>query len=204
MTMQDGIRDVQQAFTQSATPPRWPMYVRQAKQYLRNAIENFDERKYGFASVVDLLRAAGKEGVLRIERDRQGAVRIFPGNNLQPKSTSVAESVIDGMEETVVDMPVDVAAEAAASSETVIDAEPVVDAPIVDVEVTNADGEDDIDVDEDEVNGNVSGANVSRNVFRTEPKKPIARKRKAVAPRVARSPRAAGKTARPRARKTSR
>jgi uncharacterized protein (TIGR00288 family) len=205
MTMQDGIRDVQQAFTQSATPPRWPMYVRQAKQYLRNAIENFDERKYGFASVVDLLRAAGKEGVLRIERDRQGAVRIFPGNNLQAKSTPVAESVVGEMEETVVDMPVDVAAEAAASS-GVIDAEPVVDAPIVDVEVTNADGEDDTDgdEDEDEVNGNVSGANVSRNVFRTEPKKPIARKRKAAAPRPSRVPRAAAKTPRPRARKTSR
>ena len=58
------------------------MYVRQAKQFLRTAIEGFDERKYGFASVVDLLRAAGKEGVLRIERDRQGAVRVFPGANL--------------------------------------------------------------------------------------------------------------------------
>jgi uncharacterized protein (TIGR00288 family) len=82
MSLQDGIRAVQQAFSQAATPPRWPMYVRQAKQFLRNAIEGFDERKYGFASVVDLLRAAGKEGVLRIERDRQGAVRVFPGGNL--------------------------------------------------------------------------------------------------------------------------
>ena len=45
--------------------PRWPMYVRQAKQFLKTGIEGFDERKYGFASVVDLLRAAGKEGVLR-------------------------------------------------------------------------------------------------------------------------------------------
>ena len=49
------------------------------------AIEGFDERKYGFASVVDLLRAAGKEGVFRIERDRQGAVRVFPGANLVPE-----------------------------------------------------------------------------------------------------------------------
>jgi uncharacterized protein (TIGR00288 family) len=82
MSLQDGIRAVQHAFSQATTPPRWPMYVRQAKQFLRNAIEGFDERKYGFASVVDLLRAAGKEGVLRIERDRQGAVRVFPGGNL--------------------------------------------------------------------------------------------------------------------------
>ena len=85
MTMQDGIRAVQRAIHEAATPPRFPMYVRQAKQFLRNAIEGFDERKYGFASVVDLLRAAGKEGVLRIERDRQGAVRVFPGPNLAVK-----------------------------------------------------------------------------------------------------------------------
>jgi uncharacterized protein (TIGR00288 family) len=82
MTMQDGIRAVQRAIHDASAPPRWPMYVRQAKQFLRNAIEGFDERKYGFASVVDLLRAAGKEGVLRIERDRQGAVRVFPGPNM--------------------------------------------------------------------------------------------------------------------------
>src|SRR4029078_648269 len=98
MRMQDGIRAPQQAFTQASTPPRWPMYVRQAKQYLRNAIENFDERKYGFASVVDLLRAAGKEGVLRIERDRQCAIRVFPGSNLVSKP-SVTDSIVDESEE---------------------------------------------------------------------------------------------------------
>ena len=58
--MQDGIRAVQQAFTQASPAPRWPMYVRQAKQFLKTSIEGFDERKYGFASVVDLLRAAGE------------------------------------------------------------------------------------------------------------------------------------------------
>jgi hypothetical protein len=81
MTMQDGIRAVQGAFS-GRTPPRFPLYVRQAKQFLRTAIDGFDEKNYGFASVVDLLRAAGKEGVLRIERDRQGAIRIFAGPKL--------------------------------------------------------------------------------------------------------------------------
>ena len=86
MSMQDGIKAVQQAFNNAASSIRWPMYVRQARQFLRQAIEGFDERKYGFASVVDLLRAGGKEGVFRIERDRQGAVRVFPGANLAPKA----------------------------------------------------------------------------------------------------------------------
>jgi uncharacterized protein (TIGR00288 family) len=90
MSMQDGIRAAQHAFAHGMNI-RWPMYVRQARQFLRTAIEGFDERKYGFSSVVDLLRAAGKENVLRIERDRQGAVRVFPGLNLlsRPRSAEM-------------------------------------------------------------------------------------------------------------------
>ena len=44
----------------------------------------FDERKFGFASLVDLLRACQREGLFRIERDRQGVMRLFPGNVMQP------------------------------------------------------------------------------------------------------------------------
>jgi uncharacterized protein (TIGR00288 family) len=205
MTMQDGIRAVQQAFTQASAPPRWPMYVRQAKQYLRNAIENFDERKYGFASVVDLLRAAGKEGVLRIERDRQGAIRVFPGGNLVSKP-NVAEPVVDetGEIEPVVDAIPEVEPDVAAPAEqtlgdeAVVEAEPVAEAPIVDADVTMTD--DDDDSDEDDINGNVEGANVSAPLL---PRKPPARRRKTSAPRGAKTPRST-KTTRPRARKSSR
>ncbi len=133
MSMQDGIRAVQQAFGRAATPPlRWPMYVRQAKQYLRSAIEGFDERKYGFSSVVDLLRAAGKEGVLRIERDRQGAVRIFPGTNLGGRPSP---AVVDVAELPVADAPIEAAAEPV--PEPVI-AEPVDEPPIMDVQPIEA------------------------------------------------------------------
>ena len=106
LTMQEGIRAVQQAFSDAAQPLRWPMYVRQAKQFLRTAIGGFDERNYGFASVVDLLRAAGKEGVLRVERDRQGAIRLFPGQKLAarsaPAGVAVADPVTDPSAEAVV------------------------------------------------------------------------------------------------------
>jgi hypothetical protein len=115
MTMQDGIRAVQTAFS-GPTPPRWPMYVRQAKQFLRNAIEGFDEKNYGFASVVDLLRAAGKEGVLRIERDRQGAIRAFAG----PKLTAPAAQPVEA--EQVAELPI-------VDAEPVV--EPAVEAPVV-------------------------------------------------------------------------
>ena len=106
MTMQDGIRAVQQAFLGAKPPPRWPMYVRQAKQYLRNAIEGFDEKKYGFASMVDLMRAAGKENVVRIERDRQGVVRIFAGSKLTEGSVAVPVEADVMVAERVTEPPI--------------------------------------------------------------------------------------------------
>jgi uncharacterized protein (TIGR00288 family) len=139
MSMQDGIRAVQQAITQASTPPRWPMYVRQAKQFLRNSIEGFDERKYGFASVVDLLRAAGKEGVLRIERDRQGAVRVFPGSNLSAKPAEAVQSPPLDLDETVdVEVPADSIVAPVESIDVVADAvvaeeeRPIEEADIID------------------------------------------------------------------------
>ena len=128
MSMQDGIRAVQHAFAH-AHNVRWPMYVRQARQFLRTAIEGFDERRYGFASVVDLLRAAGKENILRIERDRQGAVRVFPGLNLLSRPRALD---IEGL-------PADVDADLEAEPGNEMAAQPVTevvaDLPIVEAQV---------------------------------------------------------------------
>jgi uncharacterized protein (TIGR00288 family) len=151
LSMQDGIRAVHQAIVNAATQPRWPMYVRQAKQFLRSTVEGFDERKYGFVSVVDLLRAAGKEGVLRIERDRQGAVRVFPGPNLAVKPTP-GQAPVD-LDETVdVEVPAEsivVPAEAvSAVDEPPIEDGVVIDEPRGDSEMS-VDADADTDNDED-------------------------------------------------------
>jgi uncharacterized LabA/DUF88 family protein len=79
----DAVRDVRRLFQSAQNPPRWPMYIRQAKQFMRNVDSSFDERKFGFASLVDLLRACQREGLFRMERDRQGVIRLFPGNVMQ-------------------------------------------------------------------------------------------------------------------------
>jgi hypothetical protein len=129
MTLQDGIRAVQKAFTETPNPPRWPLYVRQAKQFLRAAINGFDERNYGFATVVDLLRAAGKDGVLRVERDRHGAIRVFPG----PKLTRTAPVIVpEAVEDEV---SVEAMAEPVAAVPLV--AETVVEPPIVDAQTVD-------------------------------------------------------------------
>jgi hypothetical protein len=70
---------VRKLLAEATTPPRWPMYPRQFKQFLKNAQPDFDERKYG--SIADLMRACQKDGILRLERDRQGGLRVFVGGS---------------------------------------------------------------------------------------------------------------------------
>ena len=179
MTMQDGIRAVQRAIHDAQTPPRFPMYVRQAKQFLRSAIEGFDERKYGFASVVDLLRAAGKEGVLRIERDRQGAVRVFPGPNLASRPAPQFQEPVE-LDETIdVEVPQQAVQDAPPVEEA---AEEVIETPIIEPEPVDESGEETVVAE--------AGAVVEEKPKRT-------RARKTTGAR-------ASKTAKPRGRKPAR
>jgi uncharacterized LabA/DUF88 family protein len=67
----------------TATSARWPMYLRNVKQILRQAEGGFDERRYGFSGLMDLLKACQREGFVRIERDRRGGLRVFQGPAMQ-------------------------------------------------------------------------------------------------------------------------
>jgi uncharacterized LabA/DUF88 family protein len=94
----EGIEVVRRLLSESQTL-RFPMYVRNVKQVLRQANGSFDERVYGFAGLMDLLRACQRDGVLRMERDRRGALRVFPGAQIsaQAKATTPSSSpVIEG------------------------------------------------------------------------------------------------------------
>ena len=188
MTMQDGIRAVQHAFAQASPPPRWPMYVRQAKQFLKARIEGFDERKYGFASVVDVLRAAAKDGVLKLERDRHGAFRVFAG----PKLTAPPQPRVE------VDEPsLDVAGEVLAEQPPIEEGESIQEAPIVDAEPIETPEPVAVVAEAVVANGSAEGG---------EPPKKGARKRKpAPRPRGGRvEARKSDKTVRPGARKSTR
>ena len=90
----ESTRDV---FNRAAPPPRWPMYVRQLKQFIRGVDPTFDERKWGFATIMEFLRVCQREGLLRLERDRRGQIRVFPGAALQgaATSTTAAAQVVD-------------------------------------------------------------------------------------------------------------
>jgi hypothetical protein len=81
----------QQAFAQAKTPPRWPMYARQVKQLVKGVEPQFDERALGFNGIIDALRFGQREGLFRLERDRLGVVRIFPGPALQVRQPGGGE-----------------------------------------------------------------------------------------------------------------
>jgi uncharacterized LabA/DUF88 family protein len=78
----DGVRLVRQILT-AATTARWPIYLRNVKQLLRAADGGFDERRYGFSGLIDLLRACQRDGLVRLERDRRGGLLVFKGPVLQ-------------------------------------------------------------------------------------------------------------------------
>jgi len=74
------VRSLQDVFRGAKVTPHWPMYLRNLKQYIKNASPAFDEHRFGFVNFLEAVRAAQRGGVFRLERNRQGILRIFPGN----------------------------------------------------------------------------------------------------------------------------
>jgi uncharacterized LabA/DUF88 family protein len=83
----EGVRLVGQILT-AATTARWPIYLRNVKQLLRAVDGGFDERRYGFLGLIDLLRACQREGLVRLERDRRGGLLVFKGPVLQQREAT--------------------------------------------------------------------------------------------------------------------
>jgi uncharacterized LabA/DUF88 family protein len=87
----DGVRRAGQILG-AATGARWPMYLRNVKQILRQTEGGFDERRYGFGGLMDLLKGCQREGFVRVERDRRGGLRVFQGSALQGSTAAPAIS----------------------------------------------------------------------------------------------------------------
>jgi uncharacterized protein (TIGR00288 family) len=84
------------------TNPR-PLYLRNVKQMLRAESSGFDEQHHGFSSLVELLRAGQNQNLLRLQRDRRGALRIFiPG---PPAATAAVSEPRPAPAEGQVDAP---------------------------------------------------------------------------------------------------
>lgn len=93
------VAEVRRIFEQMSSRPYWPMYLRSFKHFLRSANPSFDERAFGISNIHDLARMAQREGLLRVERNRQGILRIFPGEQFpqagQPQPPAEIEEPVE-------------------------------------------------------------------------------------------------------------
>jgi hypothetical protein len=96
----DGVRQAAEIL-RNATGARWPMYLRNVKQIFRQA-GGFDERRFGFTGLMDLLRALQRDGIVRLERDRRGGLRVFQGSALQRAGTGVVPADVIAIDTGVV------------------------------------------------------------------------------------------------------
>jgi hypothetical protein len=103
--VEEGVRALVEVFQHAKNPPHWPMYLRNIKQYVKNASPTFDERRYGFVNFLEAVRAAGRAGLFRLERNRQGILRIFAGSQF-PRQLPVQEMPEEiAVEANVVEFP---------------------------------------------------------------------------------------------------
>jgi uncharacterized LabA/DUF88 family protein len=92
----DGYRIMIQALARTGASPRFPMYARQFRHFMKTFDESFDERRYGFADILDALRFGQREGLFRLDRGRQGGVRVHPGAQyLQLRQSAEAAPAAD-------------------------------------------------------------------------------------------------------------
>ncbi len=87
--IEEGVRALFEVFQNAKVVPHWPMYLRNVKQYIKNAAPAFDDRRYGFVNFLEAVRACGRAGLFRLERNRQGILRIFAGSQF-PQQTAAS------------------------------------------------------------------------------------------------------------------
>ena len=101
----EAIQSLQELIRNSKASPHWPLYLRSFKQFLRSLQPPYDEHQFGITSTYDLVRQAQKDGLLHVERNRQGILRIYPGELFpqESESTDTEESKPDARTESDVD-----------------------------------------------------------------------------------------------------
>ena len=114
---EEGVRALFDAFRNARNTPHWPMYLRNVKQFVKNAAPSYDERRYGFANFLEAVRAAGRAGLFRLERNRQGILRIFAGGQFPRPGVPVAVDAVNG--------------EVAEATPEIVEAAPVLEAVVL-------------------------------------------------------------------------
>jgi hypothetical protein len=91
---EEGVRAMQEAFQNSKITPHWPMYLRNVKQFIKNSSPTFDEQRYGFHNFLEAVRSGQRAGLFRLERNRQGILRVFPGNQMPSVQRADSRAIV--------------------------------------------------------------------------------------------------------------
>ena len=114
-----------------------PMAAAQVTPVAQITAPDLTSQNPGFANLVDLLRAAGRDGSVRVDRDRQGVIRVFQGT-----AVPASAPALDGLpRDEELDEETAAAERAAAESASY---EPPA-APEVDVESAAATADEDVE-----------------------------------------------------------
>ena len=175
---EEAVRTLQEVFQNPKVAPHWPMYLRNVKQYVKNAAPSFDERRFGFATFLEAVRAGQRAGLFRLERNRQGILRVFPGNQFPQREAPAPPPPVEVEEEA----PIMEAAPVVEEQIPVIEAEPVIEAAAPPPEAVEA---------------------APAEEFALAPEDRPARKRRAAPKKKSATPRARAATPRRRRKKTS-
>lgn len=93
--VEEAVRSLNEVFQHATVVPHWPMYLRNVKQYIKNAAPTFDERRFGFTNFLETIRACQRSGLFRLERNRQGILRVFPGPQFPHQASSAPMSAAE-------------------------------------------------------------------------------------------------------------
>lgn len=129
--MEEGVRAMQEVFQNATITPHWPMYLRNVKQFIKNASPSFDERRYGFQSFLEAVRSAQRAGIFRLERNRQGILRVFPGNQIQSQRAAAPPVIGETEEAPVMERPMTIEEQAPVQE---VEAAPIETVPVEAVE----------------------------------------------------------------------
>jgi uncharacterized LabA/DUF88 family protein len=126
--IEEGLVLIRGVFDKAEAPLKWPLYVRGVKQYIKSIEPDFDERAYGFTGLLDALRQSQKAGLFRLERNRQGVLRVYPGDAIIPSpAVATSEPVPAGTSEEAEHLK---ASAQAAEQATATGVEPAGDEPV--------------------------------------------------------------------------
>jgi uncharacterized protein (TIGR00288 family) len=93
--VEEAVKSLTEVFQHATVVPHWPMYLRNVKQYIKNAAPAFDERRFGFTNFLETIRSCQRSGLFRLERNRQGILRVFPGPQFPHQASSAPKSAAE-------------------------------------------------------------------------------------------------------------